>query len=153
VDAPTPDSYWVTPRLLAGKYPALRLAALLDAGVSTFVDLTADGEREPYALELPAGVRHHRIAVRDFTCPEDHQVRQALDLISDAASRGSVVYVHCRGGCGRTGVVVGCYLVEQGLEGSAALERVHALTQVLWETPCPESAAQRDRVSTWPPAR
>ena len=88
--APTPESYWVTPRILAGKYPGARVerdaaskvAALLDAGVRTFVDLTEDDELLPYAYLLPPDVQHHRIAVRDVSCPTVEQVREALNGIA-----------------------------------------------------------------------
>ena len=35
----------------------------------------------------------------------------------------SNVYIHCRAGIGRTGLVAGCFLVEQGRDGDRALER------------------------------
>jgi hypothetical protein len=63
-----------------------KIEALLDVGVRGFVDLTEDRELLPYAQLLPARGR---------------------------APRG-VVYLHCRGGCGRTSVVIGCYLIEHG---------------------------------------
>src|SRR5438552_2858491 len=112
---PTAESYWITERLLAGKYPGARLDAdaesklerLLAAGVRTFVDLTEDAELLPYRRLLPPDVVHERIAVPDITCPRADQVRTALDVIERGVGRG-VVYVHCRGGCGRTGVIIGC---------------------------------------------
>jgi protein-tyrosine phosphatase len=154
VKAPTPESFWVTPRILAGKYPGARVerdaaskvAALLDAGVRTFVDLTEDDELLPYAHLLPPDAQHHRIAVRDVTCPTVEQVRQALNAI--AGARG-VVYVHCLGGCGRTGVVLGCCLVESGLSPGDALARVHDLTRALWRKPCPETPEQIGMVRDW----
>lgn len=154
--APTAESFWVTDRLLAGKYPgpqldadaASKVSALLDAGVRTFVDLTEDGELPPYAQLLPADVSHHRVAVPDVTCPRVEQVREALDLIEHGVVRG-IVYLHCRGGCGRTGVLVGCFLVEQGLDPDAALARVHQLTRTLWYWPCPETDAQVEMVRHW----
>jgi protein-tyrosine phosphatase len=153
---PTPESYWVTNRLLAGKYPgsqfdagaAEKVSALLDAGVRTFVDLTEDPELLPYAHLLPEDVSHHRVAVPDVTCPRVEQVREALDAIEEGVGRG-IVYVHCRGGCGRTGVLIGCYLVEKGLDPDAALARVHALTRTLWHSPCPETRAQVEMVRGW----
>jgi len=143
---PTAESYWVTPSLLAGKYPGARreieartkVRALVEAGVRTFVDLTEDGELLPYAHLLPAGVLHHRIPVRDITCPS-LQVKEAVELI-DLRSRVGVVYVHCWGGCGRTGVILGCYLVNCGATADAALARVDELTRVLWAKPCPETS-------------
>lgn len=153
---PTPESYWVTDRLLAGKYPgsqfdadaAEKVSALLDAGVRTFVDLTEDGELLPYAHLLPADVLHQRVAVPDVTCPRADQIREALDVIEEGVARG-IVYVHCRGGCGRTGVLIGCFLVEEGLDPGAALARVHELTRALWDNPCPETRAQVEIVRAW----
>ena len=153
---PTHESYWVTPRLLAGKYPGAslhadaitKMRALLEAGVRTFVDLTEDGELLPYGHLLRGDVAHHRIAVRDVTCPSEEQIRRALDLIEEG-SRAGIVYLHCRGGCGRTGVVLGCYLVEQGLDAGEALERVRELTRNLWSHPCPETGAQVEMVRSW----
>lgn len=37
------------------------------------------------------------------------------------------VYVHCWGGIGRTGTVVGCLLVDAGMSGEAAVARIAAL--------------------------
>ena len=153
---PTPESYWVTPRVLAGKYPGARLdadarekvRALLDAGVRTFVDLTEDGELPPYAHLLPGDVSYHRIAVPDATCPSAEQIQRALDLIECGGQTG-VVYLHCRGGCGRTGVVLGCYLVDQGLSPDQAVARVRELTRALWSGPCPETHKQIDMIRRW----
>ena len=61
---PLPNSYWVVPgRVLAGEYPAapeiaetrVRLARLLDAGVSCFVDLTQPDELAPYHASCRCG--------------------------------------------------------------------------------------------------
>lgn len=154
---PTAESYWVVDgKVLAGKYPGAKrdaearakIEALLSAGIRTFVDLTDDGELLPYATLLPPDAAHHRIAFVDVTCPSMEQVTRALDLIEEGAERGAV-YVHCRGGCGRTGVVIGCYLAEQGLDPEAALERVHELTRRLWSKPCPETPEQVALIRDW----
>jgi protein-tyrosine phosphatase len=147
--APSAESYWVVEgRVLAGKYPGAQVAALVEAGVRTFVDLTEEGELRSYARLLPDGVAHTRIAVADATCPRREQVREALDLIDAALDRG-VVYVHCRGGCGRTGVIVGAYLVRHGASPDRALARVRKLTRALWDMPCPETPEQIALVSSW----
>lgn len=159
VSPPTSESFWVVRgEVLAGKYPGAKFAAaarttvgaLLDAGVRTFVDLTEDDELLPYAQLLPAGVEHHRVAVEDVTCPRRDQVVEALRLIDDGRRRG-VVYVHCRGGCGRTGVVVGAYLVRHGRSPEDALACVHDLTRALWDKPCPETREQIAMVESWAP--
>ncbi len=154
--APTPESYWVAPGLLAGKYPgaeldsdaAMNVRALLDAGVKTFVDLTEGDELLPYAHHLPQDIAHHRVAVRDVTSPSVEQVRNALQILQFSRDAG-ITYIHCRGGCGRTGVIVGCYLVETGLTPDEALARVHELTRVLWGKACPETPGQIQMVRDW----
>lgn len=145
---PLPNSYWVDPgRLLAGEYPAAasnaealdRIQRLLDTGIDTFVDLTADGELPPYVNLLPAAVEHHRWPIEDHGLPHDGQfMRDILDTIEDALARGRRVYVHCRAGIGRTGMTVGCYLTRTGLNADQALDRL----QHLW--------VQSARSASWP---
>jgi len=156
-----PDAAWVRPgALLAGPYPATRgdergrasLGALLDAGVSVFVDLTEAGECPPYDAALQAEatrrgrlVVHHRLPIPDFGVPDDAHMTAILDTIDAALSADHVVYVHCRGGIGRTGTVVGCWLVRHGSDGEAALRQVDALLG----PGSPETEEQRRLVRRW----
>ena len=48
-------------------------------------------------------------------------MRAILDVIDDALQDDAPLYVHCWGGIGRTGTVVGCWLVERGRTGKEAL--------------------------------
>lgn len=166
---PIPDSYWVVPgRFLAGEYPGAlheaearrKLAALLDAGVRLFVDLTEEGEYglRPYwptlrqlACARGRAVVHRRMAIPDMTAPTPEHLRAVLKLIDEALAGDQPVYVHCFGGIGRTGTVVGCYLVEQGLNGAQALGEIERRRR---NTPdgyrqSPETAAQRALVLGW----
>jgi ADP-ribosyl-[dinitrogen reductase] hydrolase len=157
---PTSESYWVTNRLLAGKYPGAKIkgeaiekiSALVAAGVRTFIDLTQEGELSPYVDLLPAGVNHTRVAVTDVTAPDAIQIRKALDLIEAGRKTGDV-YLHCWGGCGRTGVIVACFLREQGWDADQALARVHELTRAVQSKPCPETTQQIKTVVEWTPRR
>lgn len=140
---PIEGSYWVQlGRLLAGPYPAARseaetrarLRALLEAGVSVFVDLTEPHEYAPYmplALEeagrLGRRVRHVRLPVVNFDVPEPDRMRAILDTIDAALIAGETVYVHCMGGIGRTGTAVGCWLVRHGQAGEDALRAIERL--------------------------
>lgn len=140
---PIEGSYWVQPgRLLAGPYPAAqteagtraRLRALLEAGVSVFVDLTEPHEYAPYmplALEeagrLGRRVRHVRLPVVNFDVPEPDHMRAILDTIDAALLAGETVYIHCMGGIGRTGTAVGCWLVRHGQAGEDALGAIERL--------------------------
>jgi len=147
---PIANSYWVMPgRFLAGEYPGdkdedkarARVERFVAAGVTLFVDLTGDEwpYLEPYAQHAgPA--RHWRSHVRDVSVPDEPaQMREILDTIDAAlAEPQGVVYVHCWGGVGRTGVVVGCWLARHGHPGQAALDRLREL----WRA-CPKSGSRR----------
>ncbi|MGA2564219.1 MAG: dual specificity protein phosphatase family protein [Steroidobacteraceae bacterium] len=145
---PLANSYWVLPgSLLAGEYPLgnkpqdteSRLQRLLAAGIDTFLDLTHQGECPEYRALLPANVRYLRSPILDTEIPEDPaQMRTIQAHLHSELAAGRRVYVHCRAGIGRTGMVVGCYLAEQGLKGPAALRRLNRL----WR--------QSERSRTWP---
>ena len=164
--APVPGSYWVVPgRLLAGAYPGAssdaeareKIRLLRDAGVTFPLDLTEEGEYGllPYSAVLAEGMRAVRKGVRDFSCPSDDEIVEILDVIDGELERGSVVYVHCYGGIGRTGTIVGCYLVRHGRSGEEALDFIGEQRA---GTPdggrrSPETDEQRDKVLGWSPGR
>ncbi len=166
--APIPESYWVVPgRLLAGEYPGAkraaearaRLRAFLKAGIDLFVDLTEASEGlEPYAptlteeaAALGRSAEHVRMGIRDVSVPNAAFMADVLDTVDEALAAGRCAYVHCLGGIGRTGTVVGCYLVRHGLRGDQALERVQALldTTPKAKRPSPEAPSQAGMVRAW----
>ncbi len=165
---PIPMSYWVEPGpMLAGHYPGCRrsdvarakLRALLHGGVTYFVDLTTPSDGlEPYhalleeqAAALGLCAKRHAIPILDFSVPSVDQVREILDVIDAALARGELVYVHCWGGLGRTGTIVGAWLVRHGMSGDDALAKIACW---LADTPradrqSPETPEQRALVRNW----
>jgi hypothetical protein len=158
-DVPLPGAYRVEPGLLAGPYPGgmhpveteARLARVLAHGVTLFLDLTGVGELDAYADALAGRARHVRHAIRDYGVPSPGEMRATLDAVRAELARGGGVYVHCWGGLGRTGTVVGCWLVEAGVPGEAALAelaRLRADTPNGWK-PSPETLEQMRLVAAW----
>lgn len=166
---PDPNTYWVIPgRLLAGEYPgaldesgtALRLAAFRESGVSFFLDLTEPHELPDYR-HLVEGFtnatgricRYQRLPIPDFSVPSPARMREVLEVIAAALVEGHVVYVHCWGGIGRTGTVIGCHLATTGLSGNQALATVQRLYSDMEKSTrrprSPETAEQADFVRTW----
>ncbi len=145
---PLANSYWVLPgRLLAGEYPGGEtpesrtrgVRRLLRAGIDAFVDLTQAGELPEYRSLLPARVHYLRSPIVDTQVPEDPAQMRAIQMHLRAMLAGSRrVYVHCRAGIGRTGIVIGCYLAGQGRDGAEALRELNRL----WR--------QSERASSWP---
>lgn len=158
-----PNAYWVLPgKLMAGPYPGdllpeqrdQKLGVLLHAGVNEFFDLTslADG-LEPYQPGLPVdgSTGYRRRSIPDFSVPLHEEMRAILDDLDLLVNAGRTVYLHCWGGRGRTGTVVGCYLVRHGLSGAQALARIAELrkgTPKGWMD-SPETPEQRRMVLGW----
>jgi protein-tyrosine phosphatase len=104
-----------------------------------------------YDQWLGEAARHVRTPIPDFGVPTPEQMAQTLDIIDVAIGSGHAVYVHCLGGLGRTGTVVGCYLVRHGLQGAEALNTIQLLRR---GTPgagsdSPETGLQQWMVLTW----
>jgi len=145
IHQPVENCYWVIPgRFLAGEYPRnldeassrAKINALTAAGMTAFIDLTDENEGLlPYSGFLE-GVSHQRFPIRDVSIPDSADATVAiLNAIDYHIRRGGIVYLHCWGGVGRTGVIVGCWLARHGYQGEAALARLREL----WKQ-CPKSA-------------
>lgn len=162
---PHGNCYWLVPgRLLAGEHPGAtgaaalpaRLAALRDAGISHFVDLTTTHDPVPAYAPLPAagrpGMRSaHPIA--DFGIPDVATMLGIEGDIHAALAAGRAVYLHCRAGIGRTGTVAACLMVAAGYAPEQALALLHRKWQVVdkrdVEPRTPETEAQREFVRRW----
>ena len=125
---------------------------LVNAGVSVFVDLTEPRELHPYAHKIGAA-KHLRFPIRDHSVPKSDQlIQDTLDAVDDHLNCGDMVYVHCWGGIGRTGLIVGCWLARHGLAGEKALTRLDKLWQSCPKSryrESPETQAQKAVVRNW----
>ncbi len=169
-----PQTWWVKDGLLIGGcFPGdyddagteKKLRRLLDAGVRCFVSLQQPGEMSwsgaftPYApvveklaKEMNVEVSCLNFPIVDMGIPTKVLMREILDVIEESIQKGICVYVHCWGGHGRTGTVVGCWLREHGFSGQEALERIQKLRRhdphlVQWESP--QTPAQRNMIFEW----
>jgi ADP-ribosylglycohydrolase/predicted protein tyrosine phosphatase len=156
--------WWVEPgAVLAGEYPGAttstdalkKIDLLVDHGVRTFVDLTEpiDG-LEPYQDHVANVAERRDLDLRRLSFPiPDMSVRRHDDYdeivaaIHDHREHG-VVYVHCWGGIGRTSTVVGCLLVDAGLDADAALSDIDRRRSVTRKAhrPAPQTQSQIDVV-------
>ena len=161
-ERPISNSYWIIPdQFMAGEYPGQysneetrkKMDAFLEAGFNTFIDLTTPGERVPYepllreqARYYQKDVRYHRFTINDWGIPSPEKMRAIQNTIQESISNGGKIYIHCWAGIGRTGISVGCYLVEQGMSGEKALIEVNNLCHY---ASSPETAIQKEFVRKW----
>jgi hypothetical protein len=167
---PIDNSFWVIPDvLLAGEHPGVegpddatrRIRRFLVSGVGQFIDLSERKEcpaydealqREAEMLGVDVQYSHHPI--RDKGIPRSPvQMAAIFREISDAISRGQTTYVHANRGVGRTGVAIGCYLVECGLNGDRAIRKLAILYSSMeksaWEPQIPETDQQIEYIREW----
>jgi protein-tyrosine phosphatase len=96
--------------------------ALARAGTTTVVDLRAeDGLGDDVRTVTELGMKLVHLPVRDGQVPSADKIEAFL---ASTADPGAKVFVHCGAGVGRTGAMVGAYLVSNGgADGPAALRR------------------------------
>ena len=166
---PIEQSYWVEEsRFLAGEYPGSfdletarhHMDLFLEAGITTFIDLTQPHELVSYEAVLKeqahvydASVFYHRFAIPDHNVPSRETMITILDTIDNALNSRRKVYVHCWGGVGRTGITVGCYLVRHGTMNEQALVQVNKLyrtrSNTFYYPTSPETQEQIEFVRNW----
>lgn len=84
--------------------------------------------------------------------PSEQHMTRILNQIDLCIRLGKPVYVHCWGGRGRTGTVVGCYLARHGIaSGKGALEKIVELRRETIDAnlPSPETKKQAQMVVNW----
>ena len=161
--------YWVVEnKLLAGEYPRTKernssqkkIDALIRAGVTLFIDLTEETEGLlPYGdfIKSHKEVLHRRLPIRDVSTPLSQEVTiEILDAIDAEIAKGGIVYVHCWGGVGRTGLIVGCWLARHCGDGKAALVNLRKLWQHCPKSlnrQSPETPEQERYIINWKEAR
>jgi protein tyrosine phosphatase (PTP) superfamily phosphohydrolase (DUF442 family) len=132
---------WVEPGMLArGEQPALDAATfdtLRKAGVTAVLSLRPDREppsknaRRPWpeyhveeeqALAEASGLRFRNVPLTDFSAPPPVDVASALRVVDALLAERPGVYVHCRAGAGRAGLVSAAWAVTRGQSGDDAAE-------------------------------
>ena len=84
-----------------------------------------------------AGIQWHHLPIRDFGAPSDKIVAAWTDISNTAQqilTQGGKVLAHCKGGCGRSGMMLLRMLCETGEDPATALKRLRASRPCAVET-------------------
>jgi hypothetical protein len=155
------------------------LIACLNWGITEFVCLQSEYKSEtnpskwheknlrPYHLDLeqildnrgnhptllssvPSEIQFKHFPIADLQTISDAETLQIAKEVVNDLDGGKVIYLHCWGGHGRTGVIVCLVLhIKFKLTADAALERCqtcHDKRDWLCYTPSPQTTKQRDQV-------
>ncbi|MCB2204089.1 hypothetical protein KQI65_05015 [bacterium] len=164
-------AYEVAEGFLAGNYPGhgdievarQKLRTIVDLGVTSIVNLMEEDEMHwrggsirPYGdllEELPGNPPvMHRFPVIDMQIPSVQHMKAILDHIDEVLACDDILYLHCLGGVGRTGTVVGCWLARHGIAtGEAALTEISRLREYdpMLDMPSPQTEQQCQMVRSW----
>ena len=87
------------------------------------IDLQADGDSDEPQLVEAAGMRFYRIPMTQHVPPTPAQIAYFLEIVNDAQHQP--IYVHCRGGRHRTGVMTAVYRMQH--DGWSADQAFHEM--------------------------
>ena len=168
-------SYWVVPgKLLAGGYPGSEdpieekrnLKGLIHAGIRHVISLIEtqeygrpDDPFPPYVDHMESigetmkiSVTFDQISIKDFSVPTERQMVRILNQIDMCIKYDKPVYMHCWGGKGRTGTIIGCYLARHGFAtGNDVIEMIKELRKNTedFSDSSPETRKQIKMVINW----
>ncbi len=125
-------SYKVTDTFYAGEYPfeiqpkdgIPKLNNLIDFGIKTIIDLTSEPLTQ-YAGHLPDTCTRLHYPTMDYTSPDFSILKEIHTRIEKAEKLGEKIYIHCKGGHDRTGVVVATYFIHAGFSPQTAKQKFY----------------------------
>lgn len=147
-----------TPHLLFGGYPNLHeMQELQDSGVKYIIDLTTPHEKRRLDVYQAKDYQmiYANFPIEDNFVPQDmnafHEFIVWLSFTLDSLRFNEKMYIHCKGGHGRSGMVVACLLCfhyrHTSSEAIAETTEAHRLRPELamkWKTHmCPSNSIQR----------
>jgi len=157
-----------------GAYPKRKtdVIALLNAGVRSFINLVQHSEEEKISnnsyLEIaqkelsdnpsynskPDSILFTHFPIYDGQTGKDEDVLSLVDTIIKQLTSGVTIYIHCKGGHGRTGTIISLFLAKHfSLDAYSALELIQQMHDHRIDVKaqpgrflCPETHEQKSQV-------
>ncbi len=109
-------------------------AKLAEMGVRTVIDLRGGifhGPKEKKKVEA-AGMRYVCVRLSGLLAPRDHQIAKIVSVLEDPEQKP--VFVHCKRGGDRVGLVMACYrMMHDNWTNEQAMDEACALGLTKWE--------------------
>ena len=128
-----PGRLAIMPRPRAGEWLADEIRSLKQQGVDVLVSMLTDEENgelelgDEAAAAKAAGLGFISFPMEDRSVPAvDEAVLSLADRLLGFVRSGQGVAVHCRGGVGRSAMLVACVLMKMGKSGGEALDLIAA---------------------------
>ena len=102
--------------------PNDKIEELLDLGITNSICLIQDHELSLYAnynenaLQINPNFKFIHYPIVDMSVPTKALMVEILDKMEEIIAVNEKIYVHCLGGHGRTGTVIGCWLKRHGFK-------------------------------------
>jgi len=128
--------YQVDQNVYRGAQPSKDgLKYLAKIGVKTVLDLREADQRSraEEAMVTADGMKYVNIAMTGVAAPTDEQISKVLGILEE---NGGAVFVHCKRGADRTGVVIASYRIDHdGWDNAHALSEAKARGMAFFQFP------------------
>ncbi|TFG21456.1 MAG: hypothetical protein EU530_00440 [Promethearchaeota archaeon] len=136
------DFFWLIPQKIAGgSLPKVStdFISLQNNKIQHIISLVED-TRDISTLVFGNQIKLHHIPIQDWGIPSHSQIQRFLSIVKENLANNEATYVHCHGGCGRTGTMLAIFLVESGYAGEEALKKIRDIR------PCSVETEEQERL-------
>lgn len=141
------------PALLAGMCYPWRATPWKNLGATGFANIVCLADEQVFYNPSPLRLLYAR-ELEDLhyggyptnAGRQEKLVREATEIVVKSLNRGEGTIVHCVGGIGRTGTVIGCVLRELGMPAETAISYLDRVNKARGIRGWPETAWQAEMV-------